>query len=112
MTTAHRAADSRGILLSAPLPYAALLAAVQCLALARDTRSEAEPLRADLWPFMESAGHADPQQARVPCDVLRAATHCLRAWRAAAPAPRSPLWSDADDAALTAAWRDGLTATT
>ncbi|WP_331720071.1 hypothetical protein OG762_51480 (plasmid) [Streptomyces sp. NBC_01136] len=107
MVSTTRAADERGIILSAPLPYAALLGAVQCLSLARDTRGEAETLRAKLWPYMQAAGVADPQQARVPCDVLRAATHCLRKWRAATA---TTLWDDRDDAELTAAWRDGLNA--
>lgn len=70
-------------------------------------QGEAETLRAKLWPYMQAAGVADPQQARVPCDVLRAATHCLRKWRAATA---TTLWDDRDDAELTAAWRDGLNA--
>jgi hypothetical protein len=102
-----READARGIVLAAPLPYASLLGAVQCLALARDTRGEAETLRAKLWPHMEAAGFATPQEARVPCDVLRAATHCLRKWRADTG---TTMWDDADDAELSAAWRDGLNA--
>ncbi|WP_371749333.1 hypothetical protein, partial [Streptomyces sp. NBC_00280] len=102
-----READARGIILAAPLPYAAILGTVQCLALARDTRGEAETLRAKLWPHMDAAGVATPQEARVPCDVLRAATLCLRRWRADTG---TTLWGDADDVELTAAWRDGLNA--
>lgn len=114
-----READARGIILAAPLPYAAILGTVQCLALARDHqghgkpyphpehRSTAETLRGKLWPHMEAAGFATPQEARVPCDVLRAATLCLRRWRADTG---TTLWGDTDDAELTAAWRDGLNA--
>ncbi|MGN9821878.1 hypothetical protein ACTMUQ_42200 [Streptomyces sp. SD11] len=107
MVNTTRAADDRGIILAAPLSYAALVGVVQCLSLARDVRGEAETLRGKVWPYMDAAGFADPQQARVPCDALRAATHCLRAWRAATD---TTLWDDSDDAELTAAWRDGLNA--
>lgn len=97
--------DERGIVLAAPLPYAALLGVVQCLYLARDVRGEATELRRRMWPHMQAAGVSDPQEARVPCDLLRAATHCLRKWRAATG---TTLWGDRDDAELTAAWRDSL----
>lgn len=102
-----RVADERRILLAAPLPYAVLLGTVQCLSLAGDTRGEAATLRARLWPYMQAAGVAEPQEARVPCDVLRAATHCLRKWRATTG---TALWDDTDDAELTTAWREGLNA--
>jgi hypothetical protein len=107
VTPVARATDERGIVLAAPLPYAALLGAVQCLSLAQDVRGEAGPLRTRLWPYMDAAGVANPQEARVPCDVLRASTHCLRKWRANTG---TALWGDGDDAELTAAWRDGLNA--
>lgn len=103
--TVARATDERGILLAAPLPYTALLGAVQCLSLARDTRGEAETLRGRLWPYMDAAGVNDPQETRVPCDVLRAVTHCLRRWQAATG---TSLWGATDEAELTAAWREGL----
>ncbi|AWW43010.1 hypothetical protein [Streptomyces cadmiisoli] len=104
---AVRAVDERGIVLAAPLSYEALLGAVQCLSLARTVRGEAERLRARMWPYMQQAQVADPQAARVPCDLLRATTHCLRKWRAATG---TTLWDDADDAELTTAWRNGLNA--
>ncbi|MEU4932079.1 hypothetical protein AB0G54_37190 [Streptomyces yokosukanensis] len=107
MVSITRAADDRGIILAAPLSYNALVGVVQCLSLARSTRGEAETLRAKLWPYMQAAGDADPQQARVPCDALRAATHCLRKWRTATA---TTLWDDRDDAELSDAWRDGLNA--
>lgn len=100
-----RATDERGIVLSAPLSYAALLGTMQCLNLARDVRGEAVPLRARLWPYMDEAGFATPQEARVPCDVLRAVTQCLRKW---CTATGTTLWGDADDAELVAAWRNGM----
>ena len=105
--TLVRAADERGIVLSAPLSYAALLGAVQCLHIAQDTRGEAAVLKSLLGPYVDAAGLADPQEARVPCDRLRAATHCLRRWRATTG---TTLWDDMDDEELTAAWRDGLQA--
>ncbi|MFI1331009.1 hypothetical protein ACH4U7_12890 [Streptomyces sp. NPDC020845] len=93
------------VLLAAPLPYVTLQGVVQCLALAK-----AETLHEKMRPYMDEAGFADPQEARVPCDVLRAATHRLRKWRAADPETVTRLWDDSDDAELTAAWRDGLNA--
>jgi hypothetical protein len=106
-TPAVWATDDRGIILAAPLPYAALVGAVQCLSLAQDTRGEAEALRAKLWPYMQASGVADLQEARVPCDVVRAVTHCLRKWRAATG---TTCWGDTDDAELTTAWKDGVNA--
>ncbi|MGW6056067.1 hypothetical protein [Streptomyces sp. NPDC055189] len=100
-------ADERGIALAAPLPHAALFAAVRCLGLAQGTRGEAEALQGTLWHYMRAAEISNSPEARVPCDVLRAATLCLRKWRAVTG---STLWRDTDDAELTIAWREGLNA--
>jgi hypothetical protein len=100
-----RAVDERGIILSAPLQYATLEAVVQCLSIAN-----AETLREKMWPFMDAAGLSMPQESRVPCDLLRAATLRLRKWRETDPQRVARMWDDGDDATLSAAWRDGLNA--
>jgi hypothetical protein len=97
--------DDRGVALAAPLRYGILLGAVQCLRIAQETRPEAAALSNRLLPYADAAGLADPQEARVPCDVLRAATLSLREWRTATS---TPLWDDMDDRELTTAWH-GLT---
>ncbi|MFH8492102.1 hypothetical protein [Streptomyces longisporoflavus] len=100
-------ADEPGIVPTARLPYAALFGAVRCLGLAQGTRGEAEELQGALWHYMQAAEASASGEAIVPCDVLRAATLCLRKWRAVTD---TTLWGDRDDAELTIAWREGLKA--
>ncbi|GAA2694279.1 hypothetical protein GCM10009864_81340 [Streptomyces lunalinharesii] len=102
LNCAHRPGDQIDA-----LPYAAPVGVVQCLSPARNARREAASLPVKMWPQVQATGDADPDEARVPCALLRAVTHCLRRWRTATG---TTLWNNGDDAELTSAWRDGLNA--
>ncbi|MEU2339842.1 hypothetical protein ABZ608_41000 [Streptomyces sp. NPDC013172] len=104
MTEIVRETDD-GVVLSAPLPYLTVEAVLQCLAIAK-----AETLRDKMRPYLLKAGVADPQEIRIPCGLLYAVRKRIRKWHDADPENVSRYWDATDDAALTAAWRDGLRA--